>query len=211
MLLSMVYVKNMQGKLQSCFVYSEDYEVFGKVHKIKQKKEGRRKIIFQCILLIISMILMTVVIVVFLKTENNLNKMESNSAIIKIHLLRGGVTFLAIIFLFLLSSVLSTISYKSLTKYCWKYGCYSEEIRDKARDKWEWGIWAWVIYYVFFLVYVLLDGCLIIMFYALRVTYYLLFGLINVLPDLFSNCVAHSKLDAEKQSQKDFLCYAYLR
>ena len=87
--LSTLYVKNMQGQLRSCFLYSEDFEVIGKVDNMKEKRSrSRGQLMIQCVLLILSIVLMIIVTVVFLTTENNLNKMESNSAILKIHFLR---------------------------------------------------------------------------------------------------------------------------
>ena len=86
-ILSVVYVKNMQGRLRSCFVYTEEFEVIGKVDNIEKKKINRNLKI-QFILLILSMIIMIMIICVFLMTENNLNNTKSNAAILKIHLLR---------------------------------------------------------------------------------------------------------------------------
>ena len=90
-ILTVVYIKNMQGKMRSCFIYSEssDPHVF---RRTKENKENDEKICKrfrgQFILFILSMILMITIILVFLMTENNLYNMESSSAIIKILVLR---------------------------------------------------------------------------------------------------------------------------
>ena len=119
---------------------------------------------------------------------------------------RGGVTFLAMIFLALLSLVCSTINYKSITEHCLNDGCYSRERREIANDD-----DGCVYYYVFLLLICVIDGCMFIIFYALRIIYFLLFGLVNILPDFYANFIALYKVDVKKQSPKNFLFYAYLR
>ena len=68
-----------------------------------------------------------------------------------------------------------------------------------------------LIWLVLLVVVLVLDGCMFFLFIALRAMYYLFFGLINFLPDFYSNTVAKFKVNADIQKPEDFLYYAYLR
>ena len=118
---------------------------------------------------------------------------------------RGGVTFLAMILLALLSLVCSTINFKSITKYCLEDGWYNSRETMMMNDD------DCTCYYFFLLLIWVIDGCVFIIFYALRIIYFLLFGLVNILPDFYSNLIALYKVNVKKQSPKNFLFYAYLR
>ena len=225
-LLSVLYVKNMQGQIRSCFLYADT----GRVHqygKLEDKHEGigigrKRKLRLTGWVGFLAVLILSAMIVTFCLTSTDLYQEDSQDTILKIQLFRAGLTFLSIFLLALLSLFTTSLKVK-LYKFPF-YMMLLEKGKDlmtmKLTD--DCGVVV-TIFYVFLqnilgrtLSYLVLcaislvgDLCLLVAFILLKTFHIIIFGSSGFLIEGLLSIWA--KVYLKEINLKHFLYYAFLR
>ena len=154
------------------------------------------------------------VIYMYTNTTNDLTRTSSDTAILKIQLFRGGMTFLAVLALGFLSLLNSGMRPKWMAITKWLYNspfyCYGT-IHKTDEDECDASLLCLAICIVYFVP--LFIACMIDCFIAassvfLVSSFFCLFGAANFITNTILNVVARVKI--KKVNHKDYLLYAYL-
>ena len=105
-LISILYVKNMQGEIKSCFIYADSGQIhqYGKIEdETLINNEKSRKLRRTVFIGFLAVLLLSAMIACFCLTSNDLSQEDSQDVILKMQLLRAGLTLFSLISFALLS------------------------------------------------------------------------------------------------------------
>ena len=220
-LLSILYVQNMRGQIKSCFLYADSGQIhqYGKIEdETIENNERNRKLRLTSVIGFLAALLLSAMIASFVLTENDLFEEDSENAILKMQLLRAGITFLCLILFALLSLVNASLKVKlykfplcvKLSKTWACNSCNRDDEDDIDFSKRGCGIIIIALLtLVLTVVCLALDLCLLIVFIPLKIVHFLFFTPCGFLTRSLQLIMA--KMYLKEINLKDFLYYAYLK
>ena len=155
------------------------------------------------------------VIYMYTNTTNDLTRTSSDTAILKIQLFRGGMTFLAVLALGFLSLLNSGMRPKwmAITKWLYNSPFYcSGTIHKTNEELYIASLVCWPICFAYFVplfIACMIDCIIAASAFFLVSSFFCLFGVANFITNTIQNIVARVKI--KKVNYKEFLLYAYLR
>ena len=212
-LISILYVKNMQGEIKSCFIYADSGQIhqYGKIEdETLINNERSRKLRRTLLIGFLAVLLLSAMITCFCVTSNDLSQEDSQDAILKMQLLRAGLTLFSLILFALLSLIAASLKVK-LYKFplC---AALSKTWHEDEEDDMDCD--SVILYLVIFLALMViclaLDLCLLVAFIPLKIVHVLLFSPCGFLTHSLQQVMARINLKTEI-NLKHFLYYAYLR
>ena len=225
--LAVLYVKNMRGKIRSCFLYADTGTVhqYGKLDDGQHEGKGigrTRKLRLTGWIGFMAALLLSAMILTFCLTSTDLYQEDSQDIILKMQLFRAGLTFLSLSLLVLLSLFTTSLKVK-----LYKFPFYmtlvkkgnnlmAMELTDDCGE-------VVTIFYVFLksilgrpLTYIFFcavslvgDLCLLVAFIPLKTVYLIMFDSSGFLTN--SLLLIWSKVYLKEINLKHYLYYSFLR
>ena len=221
--LAVLYVKNMQGQIRSCFLYADA----GTDHQYGRSDEGigigrKRKLRLTGWIGFLAALLLSAMILTFCLTSTDLYQEDSQDTILKTQLFRAGLTFLALSLLSLLSLFTTSLKIK-----LYKFPFYmallqkgtnlmSMELTDDCGEV----VTIFYVflksilgrpltYFVFCAVSLVGDLCLLVVFIPLKIVYLIMFEFSGFLTQ--SVLLIWAKVYLKEINLKHYLYYSFLR